>query len=169
MNFVVNLYFVYTSRGGPDAWREAGVVQQVHDALLNRIRLGSCRRHMSTQFCFLALWPVRGRPECSIALRSHYYYYYYYFLWALRGVSEQAIELFGRVSLRLVLSCRVLQFCSIWCICDVCFGVHHFFDALRLRDPFSIVALEPLSLTATRCPKIKQVARRCPQLFCIWR
>ena len=46
-------------------------------------------------------------------------------------------------------------------------GIHHLYiyDELRLRAPLSIVALAPSSLTATRCPQLKQVVRRCPQLL----
>ena len=44
-------------------------------------------------------------------------------------------------------------------------AVHHLNDELRLRAPLSIVALAPSSLTATRCPQLKQVVRRCPQLL----
>ena len=43
-------------------------------------------------------------------------------------------------------------------------AVHHLNDELRLRAPLSIVALAPSSLTATRCPQLKQVVRRCPRL-----
>ena len=45
-------------------------------------------------------------------------------------------------------------------------GIHHLYIyELRLRAPLSIVALAPSSLTATRCPQLKQVVRRCPQLL----
>jgi hypothetical protein len=44
-------------------------------------------------------------------------------------------------------------------------GVHRLFDEPRLRAQFSIVALAPSSLTATHCPQLKQVVRRCPQLL----
>ena len=43
--------------------------------------------------------------------------------------------------------------------------VHHLNDELLLCAPLSIVALAPSWLTATRCPQLKQVVRRCPQLL----
>ena len=45
------------------------------------------------------------------------------------------------------------------------FAVDHLHDELRLRASLSIVALAPSSLTAPRCPQLKQVVRRCPRLL----